>query len=208
MPLSWFVPLAEVTAYSDPQHTHQLKRLSLSILNLNFNVVDVKGEKRAYSEGHYPGYYISPEQKDPRLTAYSSRMLLQHQSGEKKVLLPVSSLNGKLFNVLIGKREGIIEAFANQLFAGILESKLDLFSEKVYAYTFDRSGRLTSDKFEPVLFLLITHLMEGDHQLVQHYLALLEGLGRREPISMNVLKSLCRKLQVFSIYNNAEGPHP
>lgn len=158
-PLSAFCSLAKTECWTAPGG-NALAKLRFVPYDLTFTVKEEEEGKKAYSDGLLPGYFISQNQSHKGLQAFPSYLLLENQS-QKKVLIPagnwVSTLTWRLASQ-IGPLSQFMKSYLNDNVDRFDKTK----SNTLYQFDLDQSGRLTSDKPENLIYLMITYLLQGN----------------------------------------------
>ena len=189
--LSWFTPLSKVKAYRDLTQSNKISRLELTEHTLTFDVELQNGTLKAKCQGIFPGFFIANKQQCEATTDFSRYLLLENQTGERKVLLPNVPVEQLLAKLVI-KKTGIEaqSSLLKQLFERRWQTGLENQERSYFAYSINKEKEFESDDPEAIAYLLAHQIGRGELSKAIRTLEKLEAKGRLSLFSQEVLNIL------------------
>lgn len=189
-PIERFCQPSEVSCFATSDRTH-LDSMRLNPYDLHFKIQKIGESLQAVNQDHFAGYHIAPQQLDPALRGIASYLVLQ-KGKDRKVLVPPGQWISPIFSAILSKvgLEGPLAHFVEQSVANYKFNLDESISQsKLYVYDIDSSGRLHSDNFEALVYLMLNYLLQEKTDLAVQTCDALEASLKLKAIP-NITKSL------------------
>ena len=174
--LEWFQPLSSAKIFAKGE---QISRIEFKKLELSFAVkLDAEMPKAFGVTPALKSFYIAPQQKNSALTFYVHYLLLENETGERKVVLPTLSNEVLFGSLLLHHAKEFISPLIEKYLAHTSDS-----SNKTFTYDLTENDTLESTDPEALTYLTLLHTAKQDFEKVKFLLLKLELLGKKQKFS-------------------------
>lgn len=171
---SAFCPTDKIDCLKTPQGT-TLSEIRFQPYRLCFEFKKSGSEIKAFSKDAFPGYAIATRQNHASISGLSSYLILENESGQKKILIPSSKGLPSLASKVLP-------------FALPMPSFLKADKEETEYFAFDiaKNGRLTSENPKSLLYLTLLYSIQGKMTEALQTCEAFELQCRQKPLSENL----------------------